>query len=441
MFNDILPNILDILKIALTFILKGGWVIFSVAFIYVLYRLYIVEIQHQFVDSQQWVFLKIRVPKSNLTSTLAVEQVFALMHSLHRSYTFMQTYVEGSVQLWYSLEIVSMGGKISYILRVPKAYRGIVESSFYAHYPEAEITETSDYMENVTYDPDISDFEVLGTEFKMADDDVIPIKTYSDFEHTSATEKIIDPLSNLLESLAKLDSYDFVGVQILIQPLGDEEWKPRGERKIKALIGEEVPHEPSFIGFLMAPFNWFANFSYKKTLLTSHDHDEKEKTQKNNWMSMTEAEKDRVSRIEAKIGKPGYKTKMRFLYMTPKGKVEKTKRYLIVGAFRPFGSAMTNRIKVQSDTWVGVDPIFSEALEKSYLDAWLKKLKRRHFKGYKARSLHLGASPFILNIEELATLYHFPITTETTSVPASVEATESKKSQPPVNLPVVEELS
>ena len=37
----------------------------------------------------------------------------------------------------------------------------------------------------------------------------------------------------------------------------------------------------------------------------------------------------------------------------------------------------------------------------------------------------------ILNTEEMATLYHFPITTKTTLAPSAIEKTESKKSQAP----------
>ncbi len=44
----------------------------------------------------------------------------------------------------------------------------------------------------------------------------------------------------------------------------------------------------------------------------------------------------------------------------------------------------------------------------------------------------------ILNIEELATLYHFPITTVTTT---ELEKIESKKGAPPATLPIIEEPS
>ncbi len=434
-----LPNFGEIFKITLLFMGSGGWVLFVLGMIYMLWRMYFLEIQHQYVHSQEWVFIHIKVPRENLISTLAVETIFAQLHSLHVGKTFAEKYVEGHIQLWYSLEVVSMGGKVSFVIRLPKKMRDVVESAFYSHYPQAEISEVSDYMSNFDYDPEKpGEVEIFGTEWRLTEDDVIPMKTYKDFEHPAAEEGIIDPLANFFEGMAKMEPHEFFGVQILIQPLADEEWKPRGELKVKQLTGEEMPHEPSFIGFLLKPFEWFARFSYKQAMLGGgHGHAADENKPRNNWLNMTEAEKQRVTLIEQKIGKPGYKTKVRFLYIAPKGKYDPMKKSIITGAYRSLGSVMTNKIKPDlRNTWTHVDYVFSKALEKPYLDWYLNYKKRNIFKGYKNRDIHIGIPGFILNTEELATIYHFPITTETTRVLSAIEKTESKKSQPPANLPI-----
>ena len=61
--------------------------------------------------------------------------------------------------------------------------------------------------------------------------------------------------------------------------------------------------------------------------------------------------------------------------------------------------------------------------------------KRMIFKGYKQRDIHIGLPPMILNSEELATIYHWPLTLNNMITPA-VEKVESKKVQPPANLPI-----
>lgn len=440
-YSNLIPNFIPILKISLAVFVNGGWLLFVMGFIYMLWRLYFVEIKHQFVHKQEWVFLNIKVPRENMVSTMAVDTVFTQMHALHSSKTFGEIYVEGADQLWYSLELVSFGGKISFIIRVPKNAKNLVEAAMYSHYPQAEISEISDYMANVKFDPETStDIDIFGTEWKLEENDVLPIKTFSEFEHPSAEEKIIDPLANLFESLTKVAPHELFAVQILIQPLADDEWKPRGEHKVKELIGEEAEHHTGFLDILLMPFNWFAKFSYSDTFFGGghHGHGEETKSSKNDWMSLTEVEKERVTYIQRKISKPGYRTKIRFFYMAPKDRMDLSKRGIFIGTYRPLGSSMCNKLKPDSRTWTGFTYHFSEGLEKPYIDWALKNRKRKIFKGFKDRDIHIGSPMFILNTEELATLYHFPITTKTTMAPASVEKTDIKKAQPPSNLPIAD---
>lgn len=448
LLRSLLPNFGDVFHLAFLFIFTYyGWVLFVMGMIYMLWRLYRTEIILQHILKQKWVYLQIKVPKENRSSLVGVDNIFSQLHSLHVSKTFFEKYIEGQfVQLWYNFEIVSMGGKVSFIIRAPIGMRHNVEAAIYSQYPTAEISEVEDYMKNIKYNPyQESDIELFGTEWKIKQSQYIPIKTYKEFEHPAADEKVLDPLSNIFESMAKIGPNEFFGIQITAMPLADEEWKPGAEKKIKELIGEEVPHEASFWRVLMMPFEWFAHFSYKEALLGGgHGHgetdDEMGRKQKNNWLSMTEAEKRRVTLIEEKSNKPGYWTKIRFLYMAPKEHFDKSKAFMVVGAYRPFTAPMFN--KIQPDvhtTWTHVDPKFSPTFEKPYLDWLLKYKKRMIFKGYKVRDFDIGSPMFILNTEELATLYHFPITTETTTVMSAIEQTQSKKSEAPANLPVATE--
>jgi hypothetical protein len=440
--TQILPNFFEVFKIAFYFVTRGGWVLFVIGLIYMLWRLYKVEIMIQHLKKQKWVFFQIKVPKDNLASTMGVDNVFSQLHSLHVAKTFYEKFVEGQFfQLWYSFELISLGGKVSFIIRLPERMRHNVEAAIYSQYPTAEIAEVADYMENLHYNPyDPGDLDIFGTEWKMDQDQVIPIKTYKDFEHPAAEEKILDPLSHIFESLAKIEPHEFFGIQILAMPLADEEWKPKAELKIKELTGQEIPHKLKFSDIFLAPFNWFAKFSYKEAILSKPHRPEPENRPRSNWLNMTEGEKQRVTLIENKINKPGYKTKIRFLYIAPKDKFDKSKVFMVVGAYRPFTAPFYNKIKPDVHrTWTHVDAYFSPSLEKPVIDWKLKWKKRFMFKGYKRRDWDIGIPMFILNTEELATLYHFPITTETTSVIAAVERTESKKAQAPANLPIAED--
>ena len=355
--NELPPfDIPTLLKFFWYIFTHGGWFFLLVLILYMLYYLYKNEIQHQFVHNQEWVFLNVKGPKDNLTSTLAVEQIFQQLHVLHVGLTFAQKYIEGMMQLWYSFEIISMGGKVSMLIRVPKPKAEFVKAAIYAEYPTAEINEVEDYMKNMVYDQENSEFDLFGTEFKIAEKTYLPIKTYKEFEHTAAENPIIDPLAPLFEGMTRIEPHEFYGIQILAQPIQDEEWKPQGELYVKGLTGEEVPHETTVMGFLLKPFDMFAHFSFK-SLLEGGGHDEKPtKSQKNDWMGMTDIEKLRVNSAQSKMGKSGYRVKIRHLYIAPKGRFDKNKRSHFIGTFRGFGTAQSNKLKPDvSKTWTAVD--------------------------------------------------------------------------------------
>jgi hypothetical protein len=282
--------------------------------------------------------------------------------------------------------------------------------------------------------------EIFGVEWKLGEENFIPIRTYKDLEHPNAEEKIIDPLSNLFQVMERFEPWEFGAIQINIQPIQFEDIEVQAQNTIKKYTGEEIPHEPSFIGTLMKPFTAFAHLSYKAAILGGgHGHGHDENSPKNNWLNMTEGEKKRVTSIEEKISKPMYNVKMRLLVMAPKEKYDKGRRFELIGGFRYFTTGYYNTIKTFQPTWTKVDYLISEPLERPYLQWETRRRKFWLMRGFKNRSMYVGAPKFILNTEELATLYHFPITPEGFTVSAGVEATASKKVAAPRNLPVAEE--
>ena len=131
------------------------------------------------------------------------------------------------------------------------------------------------------------------------------------------------------------------------------------------------------------------------------------------------------------------------IYIAPKEVFDKGKRTEIIGSLRhlsPGGGVGThNTLKVDSSTFTKTDPKISAALEGAFVEKAIQKRKYWFLRGYKNRSTYVGAPKFLLSVEEIATLFHFPITTETTLVPAGVNTVESKKGRAPANLPTAEE--
>src|SRR5258708_17828556 len=297
-------------------------------------------------------------------------------------------------------------------------------------------------MENfhIVVHQDDSEYDFFGKEWKMVEDSVIPLKTYKDFEHPSADEKVVDPLTNTIETLERIYPHEFLGLQILIQPIQNDEWEDRAHRKIKELIEEEIPHKITLSGILLFPLNWFAGLGHGGHNGGHGGSDQEGRKQRNKWMNMNEGEKQRVTLIEGKMNKANFNSKIRILYIAPKNKFDKIRRFELIGALRHLspggGAGVQNTLKTDKRTWTKVDPLISPGLEGPYLEWETKRRKYWFLKGYKRRSVYIGSPKFLLSSEELATLYHFPITPEGGLVPAHVQSVESKKVRPPANLPI-----
>ncbi len=423
---------------AWVFTRSGGWILFVTTFLYIAKHLWHERVNHHFIEHQNWVFLHIKIEKENLQSLLAVEQMFSNLHALHANFTFAEKWLEGKVNLWFSMEIVSIGGKISFIVRTPKQSMQLVQSAFYSHFSNAEITVIDDYMEHLKHwDHKKSSWDLWGTEFKMTKNQAYPIRTWREFEHPAAEEPILDPLSTLYEALSRAEPHELMAVQYILRPVQDSDWVPQSASLVKKLK-EEEDHNKGFIE------NWFPFFFFgsKKTVFEAiagsgkggAHGDEAPKQPK--VMRMSEGEKAVLLGIEEKMKKPAWETKIRFLYIAPKDKFDGSKKSAMIGAFRGFTSSQSNGLKPDvSGTWTNYNYALFKGLEKPFVDYKVQYKKEEFLKGYTNRSRWIGQKEMVMNTEELATLIHFPLASVKTS---SVERIDVKRGQPPSNLPIAE---
>ncbi len=389
-----------------------------------LWRLYVKILQEEYLKNIEWSFLSVRVPKINELSTLAVEQVFQQIHTIVGSPSFAQKYIEGYVPLWYSFEIVSLGGKISFIVRMPIKYKQLVQSAIYAQYPDAEVTEVKDYLEN--FKPDLleKDLELWGTELMLQNDEALPIKTYKDFEHMPAKEKIVDPLRALFEGLANVSGSELFAAQILIEPVKDTVWKPKGEIKARELIAgkDQGSSSKNPIKLLQKIFSQVPQ----------------EAVQDRNFSVLSDVEKERVNAVLRKVGKSGYKTLVRLLYISPKHKFDTEKPSIMLGAYNTVSSANMNGFAQNPEVTSKLNYKMFASLERPYIEHMIGQRKLKLLHKFKDRSFGSSTKTYILNTEELATIYHLPLIREEDQPQTGLETVASRKSQPPANLPIGE---
>src|SRR3989338_3818504 len=137
-------------------------------------------VRYLFVSKIEWVLLQVKVPKEVFKTPLAMEVALAsAFNQTGGVNTWYKKFWQGRVLLWFSLEIVSISGKVYFFIRVPVKptnFRSFVESQIYAQYPQAEILEVPDYTNDIPHNEKTDEWSMFGGEFVLSQKDPYPIK-------------------------------------------------------------------------------------------------------------------------------------------------------------------------------------------------------------------------------------------------------------------------
>lgn len=334
------------------------------------------------VDS---VLLMLEIPRENDKKELAAEQLFASLHGILRDKKELKN--SGGVQEHLSFEIVSTAGQIRFYVWVPKVLQSFVEGQIYSQYPTVQI-----YKMNEDYADGRSKYPVnYMTELSLVENEALPIKTFDTFE--------VDPLAGITGTLAKLDPdrTEEMWIQILARPIPDDWHKNTTDRWIqrikagKKTIGSGLDWVwlVEALGALFRPPAGGTN------------SDEK--------VELSERAKTQIAKAEEKATKLGYEVKIRLAYLGQNETDAKLNMQALVGTFKQYNSTNLNGFRQVGGTF-----------NKSDLDAY----KMRQF----------SDRGFILNISELASVYHLPHTSVETP---NIVWANSKTAEPPAQLPVL----
>ncbi len=380
--------------------------------------------QNLYAAKLKFVLLAIDIPKETEQTPKAVENMFAHIAGTFKTMNAWEKYWIGEMVLPFSFEIISIEGYIQFLISTPAKHRNLVEASVYAQYPDAEITEVDDYAKNLRTKYPNEDYDIMGTEFVLSRKSLFPIRTYLSFEDR-LTGEFKDPLSSLLEVMTKLRPGEQIWLQLIAIPESDK-WKEEGEKEAKKLAGHTLPVKKTVIGSLLGVPRDIVG-GVLGGILPSGGAAEKKQELFPRAMLLTVGERDAIAAIQMKASKPGFKVKFRAVYIAKRDIFKKGPIYTISGALKQFAALNLNSFKMFSK----ITPKF---------DYWYQRMVRRGKQrrialSYKKRSPTRGAPLYILNIEELATLYHFPSMYVKTPL---LKKTEVKRAEPPMGIPFKE---
>lgn len=389
---------------------------------------YLFFIEERWDNKIKKILLEIRIPKEVARPIRAMDQVFANFHSIHDTATLRETWIEGVFQHALSFEIVSIGGKIHFYIRMPEMFRGVVESGIYSQYPGAEISLADDYTKCVPQDIPNKDWDLYGVDFINARDEVYPLKTYKQFETESekVEEKRIDPLAGLFESMAALGPGEQFWLQIRAKPVLDKNnpWRQRGRELADKIARRPEKAKPKLI------------IQEAAEILIAGKPTQTQKSKEEIFppeMRLTPGEREVLAAVEEKLAKLGYDCNIRFIYLGKRDVFFKPRIRTFFSFFKEISTGNLGGLRPTSRTMTKVKSVLFWFLDKRRL--YLRQRKMFRYYTRRLSPLFSGSGmTFILNTEELATLYHFPgeMVVSTLAAPR----VEAKKKEAPPDLPV-----
>lgn len=318
--------------------------------------------------------LLLQVPRTNEKKELAAEQMLASLHGLLLS-SQATKFGERSMRERVSFEIAVKAKRIGFYVWVPGYLKSFVEEQIYAQYPTVHISDVPDYT--IT---DVTTNAVhLATELKLTAHEALPVKTFPSFE--------VDPLAAITATLAQFEVDEEAWLQVVVRPANDN-WYKKSELyagKIRGGGGGGMSTTGLFEALWKPP----------ETTATAAP-------------KLAEYQSARANAAEEKSHKLAYEVVVRIVYRGTNAPQARMRMQAITASFKQFNTTYLNGFaqKPLSGAEYDVDLYRHRAIVKR---------------------------GFVLNIEEVASLYHLPHTNVETP---NILWASAKTAEPPATLPL-----
>ena len=285
-----------------------------------------------------------------------MEQLLSNLKSLYRG-NFLGWLLG---QEYISFEYTAHANEIYFYIVVPRKSKLLVEKQIIGFYPDCLIEETSE----------INIFEnrksVLGEAMILKKGDEFPIRTYQKLES--------DSMNAILSALGRLSENTSATIQILLKP-EDDNWQNRIKKMIRK--EEKNPGKRRYISF--NPLVWMRGF------LEIFFQDPEEKNKKDEPEIDEKDPIDDEGLMKEKVKKTGVLVMVRVIVTADDDAIANAELRNIISSFSQFASPAYNRFRPMRHKSLSV--LIQYFILRQF--AWWQK-------------------NFLLNIEEIATLFHFP---------------------------------
>ncbi len=281
----------------------------------------------------------------------------------------------------FSFEIVACNGEIYFYMAAPKNYSRYLEQQIHAHYPDAVIDKVEDY--NI-FKPKT---EILAGYLKTRREFLFPIKTYQKMD--------TDPLNSLVNVMSKIDKEEGIAVQYVVRS-AKAIWHKRILEVVRAVNSGKSISEAIGSNTIKKILGWLGE------IVELAKPTEKNSMQEpNNKNDLSPMEQEMLKVMEEKNSKAGLDVNMRIVISAKNRGQAQIYYNNITNAFSQYNLpeyGNSFKPKMVSKT-------------KSFFSGERNIVKNFIFRRFSEKI------SFLLNTEELASVYHLPLpTTETPNI-------------------------
>jgi len=302
-----------------------------------------------------------------------MEQFLTSLTTLREKPSFKEIFY-GQPYIALEIAVPYVGSEICFYLAAPKKYETFLEKQIYGFYPKAIVERIKDY--NIFNPEGYSS----GGFFKLEKRYILPLKTYRDLE--------TDPVESISNALSKIEERGEGGtIQIVLKP-ASKEWNKAALSIIKRM-------------------NQGVSF---KDALKGKVPPKPKPNEPQIQPKISPADEEVMKFLQTKASKMGFQVNIRLVFSA---KTEERAEELLShaeGAFNQFGAPNLNSLKFKK--------VKGGALKKLCFNFSFR--------------LFSGKEGIVLNSEEIASIFHFPLTQ--IGAP-KLKWLKAKESVPPANLP------
>jgi hypothetical protein len=321
----------------------------------------------------------------------AMEQLLTALSSIKDRRGIINRLIYGSPCISLEIANSAKSEEIIFYIALPKKFRESIEKQIHSFFPGAVLEKTEDY--NIFFPGSFTEASLI----KLKNKYTLPIRTYENME--------VDPLSAITNAMSKLETEsEGAAIQLILKPAGTK-WRMKGKKIAQEMQqGKRLKDADRSIiskvgkGVSSAAIDALSPSKKEETVFKNEPKP----------VQLTPEEQELVKSIENKASKTGYQVNIRLLASSASSERSQMILAQMENAFAQYENGDINYFQIKNRAKkkdVAYNFIFRNFIEEEAI---------------------------ILNNEEIASIFHLPISTTETP---KIKMLKSNAAAPPLDIP------